>query len=261
MSNIELRVFRGHAVDGSRRLRRVVPLVAAGALCASLLAGATGPAGAVVAESARTAPVALASGDNNLAVASLATAERYVHVSDSRSALETSGVKKAEVSRQALSAESVHVESAHVASSAQAVGRGTATVHDTPGGGVVVDVAKAASAAPAAAQDRTITVLPGITLSITSTEIQLNMTKQAVTEIENLAGFGQSVASLVGAILGVIPPTAPYSGIAGIVSAALGLGSNFLKLCTAPDGSATFTVPFPGYGLPSCSGLSIANFL
>jgi hypothetical protein len=253
VSNIELPVLRRHAMDDNRRLRRVVPLITVGALCASLLAGATGPASATVAEPARTAPIALASSDNDLAAASLATAERYMHVSDSRSALEAIGAKKAEVSSQARS-----TESAHVASPAQAVDRRTATVHNTPGGGVVVDVAKAA---PAAAQNRTVTVLPGITLTITSTEIQLNMTKQAVTEIENLAGFGQTVASLVGAILGVIPPTAPYSGIAGIVAASLGLGSSFLRLCSAPDGSATFTIPFPGYGLPSCSGLSIAGLV
>jgi hypothetical protein len=256
VSNIELPVLRRHAMDDNRRLRRVVPLIAVGALCASLLAGATGPASAAVAEPARTAPIALASSDNDLAAASLATAERYVHVSDSRSALEAIeaiGAKKAEVSSQARS-----TESAHMAGPAQAVDRRTATVRNTPGGGVVVDVAKAA---PAAAQNRTITVLPGITLTITSTEIQLNMTKQAVTEIENLAGFGQSVASLVGAILGVIPPTASYSGIAGIVAASLGLGSSFLRLCSAPDGSATFTIPFPGYGLPSCSGLSIAGLV
>lgn len=29
------------------------------------------------------------------------------------------------------------------------------------------------------------------------------------------------------------------------------------QICAAPDGSATFTMPWPGHGLPSCSGLTL----
>ena len=170
MSNVELPVLRKRALDGNKRLRRLVPLVAAAALSTSLIAGAAGPASAVGRQPARTAPISLASSGNTL---------------------------------------------------------------------------------PAAAKDTTITVLPGITLTIKSTGIQLSMTKQAVTEVENVVGFGQSVASLVGAILGATPASLG-SPIAGIVASSLGLGNGLLKFCTASNGSATFTIPW--FGLPSCSG-------
>ena len=38
-------------------------------------------------------------------------------------------------------------------------------------------------------------------LTIGTNDIQLSLSKQAVTEIENVAGLGQGIASLVGAIL------------------------------------------------------------
>jgi hypothetical protein len=144
-------------------------------------------------------------------------------------------------------------ESALVASMNNRLDRATATVNRDGGGVDIVDIAQVV---PAATPDTTITVVPGVTLTIDNTGIQLSMTKEAVTEVENLAGFGQSVASLVGSILAVAQvPDGPQ--IAAIVGAALGVGSSFLKLCTAPDGSATFTVPYPWLGLPSCSGLSL----
>ena len=118
-------------------------------------------------------------------------------------------------------------------------------------GRVTFDVA---GAVPAAFQDTTIQVLPGITLTVNGTGIQLAMTKEAVTEVESVAGFGQTVASLVGSILSASGN--PLGGqIASIVAASLGVGSGFLKLCSAPDGSASFTVPW--FGIPSCSGLTI----
>jgi hypothetical protein len=227
-------------MHGSKRLRRIVPLITAAALSASLIAAA-GPASVAVREPTRTTPNSLA---NGLPVTSLRTAAHYVHPGDGRFTLDTT---KAGVSSQALS-----TENAIVASMNNLLDREPATATSARGD-VVVNVAHAV---PAANPDTTITVVPGITLTINNTGIQLNLTKEAVTEVENLAGFGQSVASLVGSILAVAQvPDGPQ--IASIVAAALGVGSSFLKLCTAPDGSATFTVPFPWLGLPSCSGLSL----
>jgi hypothetical protein len=110
------------------------------------------------------------------------------------------------------------------------------------------------TAVPAAARDATITVLPGITLTISKTGIRLSMTKEAVTEVENVVGFGQNVASFVGSILNISNVPAAGGQIASIVANSLGLGNSLLKFCTASDGSATFTVPW--FGLPSCSGLT-----
>jgi hypothetical protein len=229
VSNIELPVLRKQAIDGSKRLWRVVPLVTAAALSASLMAGAAGSANAAVREPARTAPISLASSGNALPAVSLTAAARYVHVSDGGLTFGTGGP---------------------VASMDKLLDRGTAAAGRARGG-VTVDVA---TAVPAAAQDTTITILPGITLTINSTGIQLSMTKEAVTEVENVVGFGQNVASLVGAIL-AISGVPLGSQIASIVASSLGLANGLLKLCTASDGSAAFTIPW--LGLPSCSGFTL----
>jgi hypothetical protein len=250
VSNIELRVLRKHAIGGNKRLQRVVPLITAAALCVSLIATA-GPASAAVRQPARTAPIRLAFSGNGLPAVSLTTAARYVHLSDGRFTLGTLNAERAGASGQALS-----TESALVADMNKLLGRGIATV-DSARDGVVIDTAKVV---PASALDTTITVLPGITLSITSTGIQLSLTAAAVTEVENVASFGENVAGLVGDILALALIPVPYgpgiaSSIAGLVANALGIGSDFLRFCTASDGSATFTVPW--LGLPSCSGFSL----
>jgi hypothetical protein len=212
VSNIDLPVLRKHAIDGSKRLRRVVPVITAVALSVSLLAAVAGPASAAVREPARTAMVSSAASDNGLPAVSLTSAVRYVHLSDGR---------------------------------------------------LILDTAKAI---PAGIQDTTITVLPGITLSITSTGIQLSMTADAVTEIENVAGFAENVATLVGnildlALIGIQNGGAIASSITGLVADGIGIGSDFLRFCTASNGSATFTIPWPwlwpSLGLPSCSGVSL----
>lgn len=252
MSNIDLPVLRKHAIDGSKRLRRLVPLITAAALSTSLIAAAAGPANAAVQEPARTAAISLASSNNGLPAVSLTSAARYVHFSDGRLILDAENAGKAGVSSQALS-----TESALVASMNKVLDRGTATASSARD-----DVAaNAAKAVPATAQDTTITVLPGITLTITSTGIQLSLTKEAVTEVENVVGFGQNVASLVGAILNISQVPALGGQIASIVASSLGLANGLLELCTASDGSAAFTIPWPWLwlsgDLPSCSGISL----
>ncbi|MEY9911236.1 hypothetical protein ABIA35_007488 [Catenulispora sp. MAP12-49] len=167
MSTIEPSSRRKHAEGGAKRLRRVVPLLTAATVSASLVAAAAGPAGAA----ARPAGVA-----------------------------------------------SIQV----------------------------------AMAIPAAAQDQVITIAPGVTLTIGSTEVQLSLTKEAVTEVQTVIGFGQTVAALVTPIL--VAAGVPNAAlVSGAIAVALGVGSAFLKVCTASDGSAAFTVSLNA--LPSCSGL------
>jgi hypothetical protein len=92
------------------------------------------------------------------------------------------------------------------------------------------------------------------------------MTAEAVTDIQNLAGFAEDVATLVGDILVlalVAVPNGPdiASGITGLIADAIGIGSDLLRFCTASDGSANFTVPWPwlwlSLDLPSCSSTSL----
>jgi hypothetical protein len=236
-----------HAAEG-KRFRRAVPLVTAAAVSAAMVASAAGPASAAAREPAQTAPGLLASGADAGALpsaAALAAAAPYVHVADGRVTFDAAGAQKAGVSSQALGA-----EGAVAAGLNQLLGH-ESTLAGSAHNGMALNVA---GAVPAALQDTTIQVLPGITLTINGTGIQLNMTKEAVTEVESVAGFGQTVASLVGSILSASGN--PLGGqIASIVAASLGVGSGFLKLCSAGDGSATFTVPW--FGIPSCSGLTI----
>ncbi|MEY9932661.1 hypothetical protein ABH926_007312 [Catenulispora sp. GP43] len=245
MSNSTLRTRPKHASEGPKRLRRALPLVTSAALSASLIAAAAGTANAAVqpAQPAQSAPGALAAGQNAAAVASLVAATHYIHLSDGHFTLDTQDARKAGVDPQSL-----NTADAFVASLNKLPGHAAA-----PAAGAHGTTVGFAAAVPAAAQNTTITVLPGITLTIGTTGVQLNMTKQAVIEVESVVGFGQNVATLVGAIL--TAAQVPLGGpIAGIVAGALGLGNGLLKVCTAGDGSATFTVPW--FGIPSCSGLS-----
>ena len=245
MSNRETPVLRGHTINGTTRLRRIVSLVTAAALSASLITYASGPANAAAATSARTASVSLTSSVNALPAGSLTNVAGYVNVSDGRFTLNTFRAEQAGVGSQAPSA-----ESALIAGLNEVPDHGPATVHSTRD--AVVDVAQAD---PAAAQDTTITVLPGITLTISSTGIQLSLTAQAVTEIQTwVFSGGEDIAEIVGEILD-LAGVPLGSDIATIVAAAFSLGSDLLQSCTAPDGSASFTVSWSA--LPSCSGSSL----
>jgi hypothetical protein len=237
VSTLEQTDLRKHAAPRTKRLRRVVPAVAATAVTASLIAGITGPANAAE-QPTRPTPIP---------AAALEAAAQYVHVVDGRVTVDTAGAAKAGVSSQILTTETSLVTNLNGLIARQA-GAGATTVNSADG-----TTATFAAAAPAAMPDTVIQVLPGVTLTIDDSGIQLALSKQAVAEIESVVGFGQTIAALVAPILTVagVPNGA---AIAGIVGAALAVGNAFLKLCTAPDGSATFTVPW--LGIPSCSGLS-----
>lgn len=109
-----------------------------------------------------------------------------------------------------------------------------------------------AAAVPAASQNQVIQIAPGVTLTIGSASVQLDLTKEAVTEVQTVIGFGQTVAALVTPVL--VAAGVPNAAlVSGAIAVALGVGSAFLKICTAADGSAAFTVSLNA--LPSCSGL------
>jgi hypothetical protein len=169
----------------------------------------------------------------------------------------------------ALHAESLTIEARleHLSGKAQDGSRtlsvGIALMASTvPARGTASGARVGAEAVPAGVQG-TVTLLPGITLTISSTGIQLAMTKEAVEEIQTVAGAGEEVAEIVGGILDVALSAVDGGEIGGeiadIVAAALGLGSEALAACTSPDGSATFSVPWPWLwvsgDLPSCSGI------
>jgi hypothetical protein len=197
--------------------------VAATALIASasLLAVTAAPAGAAGRQAASPSPSAVA------------TAGRYVHVHDGRLTLDTRDAKGA----GALTAGTYLV--ANLNRQLTALNART---------GIVVDAAQAG-----ATQDTVIDLLPGVVVTIGTTNIQLYLSKQAVTEVENFAGLGQGIASLVGAILALAGvPLGPE--ITAVVADSLGIADDFFKLCVAADGSSTFTVSLNA--LPSCSGLS-----
>jgi hypothetical protein len=127
---------------------------------------------------------------------------------------------------------------------------------------------------PAPRARPSIALAPGFTITIGSTGVVVYISKADVTELENLAGFAKDFATLVAsggvaatiatAIVGVLGPVGVSAVvIAGVVTAVftflgavIGLAGDLLKICTAADGSATFTLPltsdFPWIGLPSC---------
>lgn len=211
-------VFRHHPAFGRPGVNAAaVALIAS----ASLLAVTAAPASASARQPAPPSPSAVA------------TAARYVHAHDGRLTLDT---RDAGDSR-ALAAGRYLVANLN----RQLADPGTRT-------GIVVDAAQAG-----AAQDTVIDLLPGVVLTIGASDIQLSLSKQAVTEVENVAGLGQGIASLVGAILGLAGvPLGPE--ITAVVADSLGIGDDLFKLCVASDGSSTFTVSLNS--LPSCSGLS-----
>jgi hypothetical protein len=271
--------------------RFVLPVVMAAALTVSLTVAAVAPAGASVQPPAPAATSAASAGIG-VPVVSLKAAARYVHFAHGRFAFEARQAKRHGVSGNALEAEEIMVGAMNAL-----LDNGLAAVnkaHD----GVAFDLTRVVRAAArdvharskavrayakailAHAKNVSVTVLNGITVSITSTGIQIKLSKAAATEIENLSAIAANITPLVGAIVGLIavlsalgiiaalgpgsPVTAAtvlpvLTAIIAIFTAFLngvaGFIGNLVKLCSASNGTATFTIPWPGNGLPSCSGL------
>jgi hypothetical protein len=242
VSNIDLSVLRRHgrhAIDGRARFRRVVPLITlitAAGVSASLTMAAV-PASAV---RPPAAPSISVSGTGRPAVALRAVLNRVRPAGQGQFALASAGL-----SSQARSADSAFVASLNE------VGRQAGAL----------DLARdnAADAVLTADQGTTvIQIVPGTTLTISGTEVVLDVSAQDVTDIENALGLGSAIASLVGSILGVIPGIGNASAIAGIVASSLTIGSDALKLCAGNDGgSIILSISAPSGELPSVSACGV----
>jgi hypothetical protein len=218
----------------SKRLRRVMPFALVAALSSSLIVGTVSPAAAAVQQSARVAPISLVFSDNALPAAPLASVASDANIGGRHFAL---NAEKTNVSSQAPSTESAAV----VRSDRGAAGT-IAIAYDSS-----ID---ASHAIPAAAQNTTITVPPGFTLTITSSEVQFSMSPAAVNLVEGWLAAGEDAAEITGAILDLAGvPLA--DGIADIVAAAIGLFDDAMKICESSNGSLTITIPY--WGLPTCS--------
>jgi hypothetical protein len=247
MRNIELPVLRRHgkhAIAGKKRLRRVpvitaITAITAAAVTASLIAAA-GPAS--TAARPPTAPIISVSGNGRPAVALRAVLNRVRKTGDGQFALDSG-----ELSSRARTADSAFV------ADLDKVERQAGAL-DLAGDNVV----ETADTIPAADQGTTvITILPGVTLTISSTTVVLDISSQDVTDILDVAALGSAIAGLVGAILSV--SGVPLGGaISGIVASAISIGSDALKICSANDGgSLILSVSAPAGELPSVSACGI----
>lgn len=269
MSNIKLPFLRTDAADGKKRLWRVVPAAAtitAAAVGAALIGGVAGPTSATAQVPARSAWASIASSDN--ATTGVA---RYVTVSGARFTLDTSAAEKAGISSQALSAESTMLAGLNNGLARDNATAGSSTVNTFKFPSALTLTKEQAAAATT--KSTVITLVPGFTITISSTGIVVYISKANVTELENLASFAKDLtailstaavaADLAAALATALghPEAAVLAGILtasiAFVGAVIGLASDVLKICTAADGSATFTVPltsnFPWIGIPTCS--------
>jgi hypothetical protein len=236
-------VRKGLHIVRSFQLPAVPLVVAVAVLAGSLGAGAVSPATAV---RPPAAPVISVSGNGRTAVA-LRTALSHVRrTGDRQFALVSAGL-----SSQARSADSALVAGLNK------VGREAGA--PSLASGSAADVADAVLTAD---QGTTVVqVVPGTTLTISGTKVVLDVSAQDVTDIENAAGLGSAIASLVGSILGVIPDPGlgGASAIAGIVANSLTIGSDVLKLCAGNDGGAVIlSISAPSGQLPSVSACGIS---
>jgi len=238
---MELPVLRKHAIDKKKCLWRVVPVITAAAVSASLVAATAGPASTAVRPP--TAPIISVSGGGRPAVALRTALTRVRRTGDGQFTLASAG----------LSSPAQSVDSALVAA-LNKVQRQAGTL-DLASGNVV----DTADTVPAASQGTTvITIVPGTTLTISDTEVVLDISPQDVTDIENAAALGSAIASLVGAILSLTP--ASVGGpIAAIVANSLNIGSDVLKLCAGNDGgSIIISASVPSGELPSVSACGVS---
>lgn len=259
MNDIEMPV-RKHTVDGKKRFWRLVPVatIAAAAVGVALIGGVAGPTNATAGQPARSVWVSGASGDDAKTAVS-----RYVTVGDGHFTFNAAEAVKAGISSEAVSAETSIV-----------TGLNKQLAHDngTTFSGTIDALESPASltkeqAAAADSKSTTITLVPGFTITISSTGVVVAISKADVTEIENVAGFAKDLlavfaaagvaAAIATAIVAALNlPAAALTGpvvaaAIAFVGSVIGLAVDVLKICTAADGSATFTIPW--FGIPSCS--------
>jgi hypothetical protein len=227
-------IIRGHRENPAFDRPSALQLNAAAAVLASasMLVGVAGPASAAL-EPARpaTAQAAVAVAvSETVPIISNEGADRYVHLRGGRFIVDT---------REAAEAGALSSGNALAADLNRLV---AAPAHT---GDIVLTAATKAT---------TYDLLPGVVLTVGSDYVQLALSKQVVTEIENLATIGQGITALVSAILAV-SQVQGGSQIATIVADAIGIGDDAFKFCVGPDGNATFTISAE---LPffACTGLS-----
>jgi hypothetical protein len=225
----------------SFRLPAVALVMSATVLTGSLMAGAASSAGAA----ARTAtvPVISVSGTGRPAVALRAALDSVRRTNDGQLAPASAGL-----SSRTRSADSALVTAMNKVER-QA---GALDLAD-------VDAVDAAYAIPTAGQSTTvIMIVPGTTLTISSTEVVLDISPQDVTDIEGAADLGSGIASLVGAILD-LTGVGDGDAIAEIVASSLEIGSDALKLCTSNDGgSLILSLTVSRDELPSVSACGVS---
>jgi hypothetical protein len=224
----------------SFQLSAVALVMAAAVSTGSLMAGAVSPASAAVRPPA--APMISVSGNGRPAVALRTALNRVRRTGSGQFTLASAGLSsRARSADAALVADMNKVER-------------QARPFDLASD----NAADAADAAPAADQGTTvITIVPGTTLTISSTEVVLDVSAQDVTDIENAADLGSAIAELVGTILD-LAGVGNGDAIAEIVASSLDLGSDALKLCAGNDGgNLILSVSVPGDALPSVSACGI----
>lgn len=225
-------IIRDHRENTAIGRPSALQLNAAAAVLASasMIAGVAGPASAAQ-EPARTATAqAAAAVSETVPIISNKDAARYVHLRDGRFVVDT-----------------------RAAAEAGELSSGTALAADLDR--LIADPTRTGSVVlTAATKVTTYDLLPGVVLTVGSDYVQLALSKQVVTEIEDLAALGQGIAGFVGAIL-AISTVQGGSQIAAIVADSIGLGDDAFKFCVGPDGNATFTISaeFPFF---ACTGLS-----
>jgi hypothetical protein len=235
VNSIELPVLRKHGKAHFRRVAPLITLITAAAVSASLTAAA-GPA-----VRPPVAPIISVSG-NGRPAAALRTALNHVRqTGDRQFTLASAGL-----SIQARSADSALVASLNT------VGRQAGAL----------DLARDSTADAILTADQgttVITIVPGATLTISGTEVVLDISAQDVTQIENGLALGSAIASLVGSILGVIPGIDNGEAIADIVASSLTIGSEVLNICASNDGgSVILSVSAPAGALPSVSACGVS---
>lgn len=227
--------------------------LAVGVLAGSLIGGASGTSAGAATAAVRSpsapvpvpasVPVMSVSGNGRSTMALRTALSRVRRTGDGQFTLDSAGL-----AGQDRAADSSLVASMNRVESQ----RGAAGL--ASGGGII----ETAAITPAASQKTTvITLVPGATLTLSGTEVVLDVSKQDVTDIENGATLGSAIANLVGAALDVAQVPNGKT-IATIVADSLTVGSDALKLCAGNDGGRLhLAVSAPSGKLPTAAACGV----
>jgi hypothetical protein len=230
--------------------------LAVGVVTGSLLAGTASPAITTASATARPSAASMLSiSGTGRHAADLRTALDHIQrAGDGQFTLDSAGLSSRERSTDsALVASLNRIERLEPAKRQAGISALT--------GSSIVEVAYTVPAAPTAGKGPTVvTLVPGATLTFSSTEVILNVSPKDVTEIENGATLGAAIASLVSSILNVAQVPAPGAAIASVVASSLTVGSAALKFCSGNDGGRlhlAFIAPKGKFPTASACGVTI----